>query len=110
MRINGPKDRAIWRWNASSTWSSRQCPCPSRASPWWLASRSYRRNLLDATYFDTPKQDLARNNITLRRRTSGPDAGWHLKLPARSDARIEIRARLWSHTAIRCQPSYWMWC
>ncbi|ORA80248.1 CYTH and CHAD domain-containing protein [Mycobacterium malmoense] len=49
---------------------------------------------LDATYFDTPTQDLARNKITLRRRTGGPDAGWHLKLPAGPDARTEIRAPL----------------
>src|ERR1700749_4926928 len=32
---------------------------------------------LDATYFDTPDHDLARNKITLRRRTGGTDAGWH---------------------------------
>ncbi|HUH68544.1 MAG TPA: CYTH and CHAD domain-containing protein [Mycobacterium sp.] len=49
---------------------------------------------LDATYFDTPTQDLARNKITLRRRTGGTDAGWHLKLPAGPDARTEIRAAL----------------
>jgi CHAD domain-containing protein len=49
---------------------------------------------LDATYFDTPMQDLARNKITLRRRTGGHDAGWHLKLPAGPDARTEIRAPL----------------
>ena len=49
---------------------------------------------LDATYFDTPAQDLARNKITLRRRTGGTDAGWHLKLPAGPDARTEIRAPL----------------
>ena len=49
---------------------------------------------LDATYFDTPTQDLARNKITLRRRTGGADAGWHLKLPAGPDARTEIRAPL----------------
>jgi CHAD domain-containing protein len=36
---------------------------------------------LDAVYFDTPGQDLARHKITLRRRTGGSDAGWHLKLP-----------------------------
>ncbi len=47
---------------------------------------------LDALYFDTPKQDLARNKVTLRRRTGGPDAGWHLKLPAGPDARTEIHA------------------
>jgi CHAD domain-containing protein len=49
---------------------------------------------LDATYFDTPKQDLARNKVTLRRRTGGSDAGWHLKLPAGTDARTEIHAPL----------------
>jgi CHAD domain-containing protein len=54
---------------------------------------------LDATYFDTPTQDLARNKITLRRRTGGNDAGWHLKLPAGPDARTEIRARLTSGPA-----------
>jgi CHAD domain-containing protein len=49
---------------------------------------------LDATYFDTPTQDLARNKVTLRRRTGGTDAGWHLKLPAGPDARTEVRAPL----------------
>jgi CHAD domain-containing protein len=54
---------------------------------------------LDATYFDTPTQDLARNNVTLRRRTGGHDAGWHLKLPAGPDARTEVRAPLSSGPA-----------
>jgi CHAD domain-containing protein len=49
---------------------------------------------LDATYFDTLTQDLARNKITLRRRTGGHDAGWHLKLPAGPEARTEVRAPL----------------
>jgi CHAD domain-containing protein len=49
---------------------------------------------LDAVYFDTPTQDLARHKITLRRRTGGHDAGWHLKLPAGPDARTEVRAPL----------------
>jgi CHAD domain-containing protein len=49
---------------------------------------------LDAIYFDTPTQDLARNHVTLRRRTGGADAGWHLKLPAGPDARTEIHAPL----------------
>jgi len=49
---------------------------------------------LDATYFDTPAHDLARNKITLRRRTGGHDAGWHLKLPAGPDSRTEVRAPL----------------
>src|ERR1700758_5470451 len=49
---------------------------------------------LDAMYFDTPTHDLARNKITLRRRTGGADAGWHLKLPSGPDARTEVRAPL----------------
>jgi CHAD domain-containing protein len=49
---------------------------------------------LNAVYFDTPNQDLARNKITLRRRTGGHDAGWHLKLPSGPDARTEIHAPL----------------
>ncbi len=49
---------------------------------------------LDAVYFDTPSRDLARNRVTLRRRTGGLDAGWHLKLPAGPDARTEVRAPL----------------
>jgi CHAD domain-containing protein len=49
---------------------------------------------LDAVYFDTPGHDLAGHHITLRRRTGGPDAGWHLKLPGGPDSRTEMRAPL----------------
>ncbi|WNG85684.1 CYTH and CHAD domain-containing protein [Mycobacterium sp. ITM-2016-00317] len=49
---------------------------------------------LDAVYFDTSERDLARNKITLRRRTGGPDAAWHLKLPAGPDSRTEVHAPL----------------
>lgn len=49
---------------------------------------------LDAVYFDTPDRDLAAHHVTLRRRTGGADAGWHLKLPAGPDARTEVRAPL----------------
>ena len=38
--------------------------------------------------------DLAAHHITLRRRTGGTDAGWHLKLPAGPVARTEIRTGL----------------
>ncbi len=48
---------------------------------------------LEAVYFDTPSNDLAANRVTLRRRTGGNDAGWHLKLPAGA-ARTEIRSPL----------------
>jgi CHAD domain-containing protein len=49
---------------------------------------------LDAIYFDTPAHDLATHRVTLRRRTGGTDAGWHLKLPAGPDARTEVRVPL----------------
>ena len=40
---------------------------------------------LTATYFDTADLRLVRWGVTLRRRTGGDDAGWHLKLPESSD-------------------------
>ncbi|GAB3699709.1 CYTH and CHAD domain-containing protein [Mariniluteicoccus flavus] len=49
-----------------------------------------RRFNLSAVYFDTPTLELARNRVTLRRRTGGGDAGWHLKLPGDGHAREEI--------------------
>ncbi|WP_245916926.1 CYTH and CHAD domain-containing protein [Nocardioides gansuensis] len=49
---------------------------------------------LDATYFDTAGLALARAGITLRRRTGGADAGWHLKLPVSADIRSEVRRPL----------------
>jgi CHAD domain-containing protein len=45
---------------------------------------------LKATYYDTTEGDLRRHRLTLRRRTGGSDAGWHLKLPAGS-ARTELQ-------------------
>jgi hypothetical protein len=53
--------------------------------------RTYR---LRAVYFDTPDYGLAAARITLRRRTGGTDAGWHLKLPAGPDSRREVHAPL----------------
>src|SRR4051794_17477573 len=49
---------------------------------------------LEAVYFDTPGHDLAGHRVTLRRRTGGTDAGWHLKLPAGPDTRTEGRGPL----------------
>ena len=46
---------------------------------------------LEAVYFDTADFRLASHRVTLRRRTGGDDAGWHLKLPAGTDSRDEIR-------------------
>ena len=50
--------------------------------------------LLDAVYYDTADLRLIGAGITLRRRTGGEDAGWHLKLPAGADTRDEIRLPL----------------
>lgn len=50
--------------------------------------------VLEAVYYDTPAADLSANKITLRRRTGGTDAGWHVKLPAGPDSRTEVRAPL----------------
>ncbi|MER7515819.1 CYTH and CHAD domain-containing protein [Streptomyces sp. NPDC126499] len=49
---------------------------------------------LDAVYYDTPDLRLAADSLTLRRRTGGSDAGWHLKLPVAPGIRDEIRAPL----------------
>ena len=55
------------------------------------APESFR---LDATYFDTEDLTLHQHKITLRRRTGGHDEGWHLKLPAGTDSRQEVREPL----------------
>ncbi|WP_432989010.1 CHAD domain-containing protein [Dactylosporangium sp. CA-233914] len=51
---------------------------------------------LDAVYYDTVGLRLARGRVTLRRRTGGNDAGWHLKRPTggeRSELQIPANAR-----------------
>jgi len=45
---------------------------------------------LDARYFDTADTALARVGVAVRRRTGGPDAGWHIKGPREGDGRLEI--------------------
>ncbi|WP_426998131.1 CHAD domain-containing protein [Pseudarthrobacter sp. N5] len=45
---------------------------------------------LDAVYFDTRDLTLAAHGITLRRRSGGHDAGWHLKLPLGAGERREV--------------------
>lgn len=45
---------------------------------------------LDARYFDTEDSVLARAGVAVRRRTGGPDAGWHIKGPREGDGRLEI--------------------
>ena len=52
-----------------------------------------QQQVLDAVYYDTADLALARRGVTLRRRTGGDDAGWHVKLPLKpgGDSREEIR-------------------
>jgi len=50
--------------------------------------------MLDAVYFDTKALSLARQRITLCRRSAGPDPGWHLKLPVAVGERRAIREPL----------------
>lgn len=49
---------------------------------------------LEAVYFDTPDLALAAAAITLRRRTGGEDAGWHLKRPLTGGDREELHQPL----------------
>ncbi|MEU0136542.1 CYTH and CHAD domain-containing protein [Streptomyces sp. NPDC006296] len=49
---------------------------------------------LDAVYYDTEDLRLAADSLTLRRRTGGDDAGWHLEIPVSAGVRDEIRAPL----------------
>lgn len=49
---------------------------------------------LDATYYDTVDERLAESSVTLRRRTGGSDAGWHLKFPVAPGVRDELHAPL----------------
>jgi CHAD domain-containing protein len=58
---------------------------------------------LEAVYFDTAGLDLLRRGITLRRRTGGADAGWHLKVPGPHGARTELRRPL--GRAVRTVPA-----
>lgn len=45
---------------------------------------------LDAQYFDTADAALSRSGVALRRRTGGPDEGWHIKGPREGDGRLEL--------------------
>ncbi|NKX55325.1 CYTH and CHAD domain-containing protein [Arthrobacter mobilis] len=51
---------------------------------------------LEAVYFDTEDLLLASRGISLRRRTGGEDAGWHLKMPA-AGGRREFHEPLGDH-------------
>jgi CHAD domain-containing protein len=49
---------------------------------------------LEAVYYDSEDLRLAHRKITLRRRSGGPDDGWHLKLPVKAGERDEFRSPL----------------
>jgi CHAD domain-containing protein len=49
---------------------------------------------LEAEYYDTDDLSLLRAQITLRRRSGGSDAGWHLKLPMGGAAPRKIQVPL----------------
>jgi inorganic triphosphatase YgiF len=58
---------------------------------------------LSATYFDTADGRLQAAKITLRRRTGGTDAGWHLKLPAGGSAAFAgVSTRRELHEPLEC--------
>jgi CHAD domain-containing protein len=59
--------------------------------PGVAATSAAQEQVLTAEYFDTGDLRLIRAGLTLRRRTGGSDAGWHLKLPAGGHSREEIR-------------------
>ena len=61
-----------------------------------VAATDSSEQLLVAVYYDTEDLRLLRAGITLRRRSGGHDAGWHLKLPAGAHTREEIRLPLTS--------------
>jgi CHAD domain-containing protein len=60
---------------------------------------------LSAVYFDTADLRLARHGATLRRRTGGGDAGWHLKVPVGGDSRVELRLPLDEGPATNAPPA-----
>jgi inorganic triphosphatase YgiF len=55
---------------------------------------------LDATYYDTVDRRLLTRGITLRRRSGGTDAGWHLKLPKAAGVRSEVRLPADARTSV----------
>ncbi|MFF4769329.1 CHAD domain-containing protein [Streptomyces sp. NPDC001255] len=70
-------------------------PLPALGSvPGVRAETGGEVHALDAVYYDTTDLRLASSRATLRRRTGGEDAGWHLKLPVGGDTREELRLPL----------------
>src|SRR5437764_1699868 len=53
--------------------------------------RPPQEHRLDATYYDTAELRLAANRMTLRHRSGGHDAGWHVKRPTGGGDRSETQ-------------------
>src|SRR5438128_2179431 len=62
--------------------------------PQVAAASGPEQQRLEADYYDTDDLRLLRAGITLRQRSGGDDAGWHLKLPLGHGTRREIRRPL----------------
>jgi CHAD domain-containing protein len=62
---------------------------PLAGVPGVAATDEPEEHRLEAVYHDTADLRLMRSKVTLRRRTGGADAGWHLKLPAPAGGRRE---------------------
>ena len=58
-----------------------------------LTDQKPRTHQLEAVYYDTDDALLQARGATLRRRTGGNDAGWHLKVP-HPGGKLELRAGL----------------
>lgn len=77
-------------------------PVPDWAGlPGVAAVSAGEERALDAIYLDTADRALARSGYALRRRTGGPDAGWHIKGPRRDDGgRVELHWPLGEATVV----------
>lgn len=60
---------------------------------------------LDALYLDTDDLALARAGVALRRRTGGPDEGWHIKGPLVDGGRTELGWPLGEGTDVPAEVS-----
>ncbi|WP_144873423.1 CYTH domain-containing protein [Microbacterium sp. 1.5R] len=68
-----------------------ETPLPEwRSLPGVIAVSNGEVRELDARYLDTADAALSRAGVALRRRTGGPDAGWHIKGPREGDGRLEM--------------------
>ena len=81
-----------------------ELPLPALTGVDGVASMGQQETLdLESVYFDTAGLDLHRRGMSLRRRTGGPDDGWHLKLPREGDRRTELQIPL--GRAVRTVPA-----